>query len=101
MPNIKFSYLYRDSSNYKNFGFVVFDNPTDINLEELEKPLRAKLIDDTWFYASEWGLPNLYFNNIDIEANPTWHEFESLDYTEEAATNSLNALQVLLFKQLE
>jgi len=94
--NIKFSYLYRDSANYKNFGFVVLDNPTDINLEELENLIRSKLIDNTWFYASEWGLPNLYFDNMDIEADPTWHEFESLEYTEEAATNNLHNFQLLL-----
>ncbi|TSD64560.1 hypothetical protein FFF34_011660 [Inquilinus sp. KBS0705] len=90
MPNIKFSYLYRDSSNYKNFGFIVFDNSCNISLEGFEAIIRSKLIDDTWFYASEWGLSNLYFDTIDIEADPTWHEFESVEYTEDTATNSLS-----------
>jgi hypothetical protein len=36
MPNIKFNYLYRDGGNYKNYSSVIFRNPTNTDLAELE-----------------------------------------------------------------
>lgn len=42
---IKFSYLYRDAGNYKQYGSVVLDNPDNLSLEEIEKQIRANLID--------------------------------------------------------
>jgi hypothetical protein len=89
MQNIKFNYFYCDSSNYKNYGSVIFDNPTGIELSVIEEIIRLKLIDDTWFYASEWGIPNLFFALIDIEVDPTWHEFESVELTTVTATHQL------------
>ncbi|MBS1527442.1 MAG: hypothetical protein JST19_17475 [Bacteroidetes bacterium] len=60
MPNIKFSYLYRDGGNYKKFDSVVFPNPDNRNLSEIESLIRSKLIDETWFYADEWRVPELF-----------------------------------------
>jgi hypothetical protein len=82
MPNIKFSYLYRDGSNYKKFGYLVFANPDDVNLQELEDLIKSKLIYDTRFYADKWNLPELFTEYIDFRVDPTWHEFESVEYTE-------------------
>lgn len=89
MPNIKLSYLYRDSGNYKNFGAVVFANTSQIELSIVEKRIKNALIDDCWFYAHHWQLPNLRFNNI-TESDATWHEFESVDYTDEPANSALS-----------
>ena len=86
MPNIQLSYLYRNSSNYKNFGSVVFANSTNIELSIVEKRIKSCLIDGCWFYAQEWQLPDLRFADIN-ENDPTWHEFESLEYTEQPANS--------------
>ncbi|MDB5015400.1 MAG: hypothetical protein JWQ84_232 [Mucilaginibacter sp.] len=80
MPNIKFNYLYRDSANYKKFGYVVFSNHNNIELSELESLIRSKLIYETWFYADEWNLPELFLEHCDFRFDPTWHEFESVEY---------------------
>lgn len=53
MPNIKFSYLYRDGANYKKYDNVIFANPENIDLSELDILIKSKLIDKTWFYADE------------------------------------------------
>jgi hypothetical protein len=45
MPNIKFSYLYRDGSNYKNFGFVIFNDSQNIALPEVGTLIISNLID--------------------------------------------------------
>jgi len=93
MPNIKFNYLYRDSANYKKYGSIVFANPTNIDLLELETLIRSKLIDSTWFYADEWGMPELFFDTFDWKVDPTWHEFESVEHTDEKSIIPIYFLQ--------
>lgn len=83
MPNIKFSYLYRDGSNYKKYDFVIFANPDNVNLTELESLIKSKLIYDEWFYATEWNLPEFFTDYCDFRVDPTWHEFENLEHTDE------------------
>jgi hypothetical protein len=85
MPNIKFSYLYRDGGNYKTFTEVVFANPDNLSLSEIQAIIQSKLIDGTWFYADQWQLPELFPETFDITIDPTWHEFESVTFTPESA----------------
>lgn len=83
MPNIKFSYRYRDGANYKNHSFIIFNNPTDLALAEIEASILSKLIDNTWFYADKWNVPDLHFGTWDNEIDHIWHEFESIEFTDE------------------
>jgi hypothetical protein len=94
MPNIKFSYLYRDSANYKKYDYVAFANPENIDLSKLEALIKSKLIDGTWFYAEEWNLPELFLSTCDFRYDPTWHEFENVEYSDDVpeALISLNEL---------
>jgi len=85
MSNIKFSYLYRDGSNYKKYDSVVFSNPDGIDVAELENLIRSKLIDGEFFYATEWSLPEFFTEYVDFRIDPTWHEFVALAYTDEPA----------------
>jgi hypothetical protein len=43
------------------------------------------LIYGEWFYANEWKLPELFLEHYDFRIDPTWHEFESIEYTDETA----------------
>jgi len=70
----------------------VFANPTDIDLIELEALIRSKLIDDTWFYASEWGMPELFLDTFDWRIDPTWHEFERVEYTSDNSRSLLKKI---------
>ncbi len=83
MPNIKFNYLYRDGGNYKNYSSVIFANPDNIDLAGLEALIKSKLIYGEWFYVNEWKLPDLHFGVWDNEIDHTFHEFESVEYTDE------------------
>ena len=83
MPNIKFNYLYRDSANYKQFGYVVLANPDNVDIAELDALVRFRLIDEMFFYTTPWQLPKLFPNTFDPYIDPTWHEFESVEYTYE------------------
>jgi hypothetical protein len=86
MPNIKFSYLYRDGSNYKRFSHIIFSNPDDIDLQEFAALVKSKLIFETWFYADKWKLREIFTKYIDFRVDPTWHEFENIEYTDDATT---------------
>jgi hypothetical protein len=90
MPNIKFNYLYRCSGNYKKFISVIFANPDGIKLSELETLVKSKLIWDTWFHAEAWQLPEIFTDIVDFRTDPTWHEFESIEYADEPANSSIS-----------
>ena len=90
--NIKFSYLYRDGANYKNFNEVIFDNPYSRSKEEIETVIRNSLIDEMWFVAVKWNLPNMHFQEFpwNSEIDHEWHEFESIEETIEDATAKMS-----------
>ena len=81
MQNISFQYRYRDGSNGKNYGEVVFANSDNIEIQKAKAIIASKLIDETYFYAREWKLKNLYFGIYDDEIDPTWHEFICIEPT--------------------
>ena len=95
MPNIRFNYQYRDGANYKNHSFVIFDNPQQIKLDYLQPLIKSKLIDETWFYVDQWQLPDLHFGTWDNEIDHTWHEFESIEYTDETANTALDLIDFI------
>jgi hypothetical protein len=86
MPNIKLSYFYRDCGNYKNFGFVILSNSGNMEFSAVKALIASTLIDGQWFYAKEWLLPELFFDQINFQIDPSWHEFENIEYTFEPAT---------------
>jgi hypothetical protein len=94
--NIKLSYLYRDGGNYKNYSSLIFSNPSNVDLSELASLIQSKLIDSTWFYVNEWKLPDLNFGKWDNRYDPSWHEFESVEYTNEKVNTPLNLDELII-----
>ncbi|AWH84323.1 hypothetical protein HYN59_03970 [Flavobacterium album] len=80
--NLKFNYLYRDASNYKNYGSVIFSNPNSIPLILIENAVRGNLIDGEFFSSEDWQLPDLFFE-VKNSDDHIWHEFESIEATNE------------------
>lgn len=80
--NIKFSYLFRDSGNYKTFGYVVLSNPGGKTPEEFDGELRQYLIDGAYFYPEKIELPLLRNSEEGM-----WHEYEKSEVTEEKKTD--------------
>ncbi len=78
MPNnIRFHYLYRDSGNYKTFGFKDFANPGNLSLEEVRIKVIEKLISGEFFYPEESGIAKFRFHrNCD---DYSWYEFEFVE----------------------
>ena len=96
--NIKFSYLYRDGANYKQFNEVVFSNLTNLTLKEIEATFKEKLIDGQWFVAKDWKLLDMHFKKYtwDSKIDHDWHEFEEVGETSEDVTEENNIEDFLL-----
>jgi hypothetical protein len=84
--NIKFNYLYRDAGNYKQFGDIIFSNPENISLDCINESIKSHLIDGEYFVASKWQIPALFVFTFDKELDHSWHKFERIECTNEAAT---------------
>lgn len=76
--NIQFNYLYRDGSNYKKFGNVIFSNTTNIPFSDIENYIKSNLIDGEFFIASDWALPELFFE-VTNDDDHNWHEFYRIE----------------------
>jgi len=77
--NIRFNYLYRDAGNYKQYSWVVFSNPHNRALLEVEQTIRSALIDREFFNVTQWQLADLREQELDEELDHDWHEFESVE----------------------
>ena len=78
--NSKFNYLYRDASNYKQFGYVVFSG----EFTEQDKILMlGNLHEGDFFIPGNVGLPSLQekFESVSIDDHP-WHEINFIGETE-------------------
>lgn len=84
MQNIKFSYLYRDAGNYKQFGHVIFSNPNNIDIDYIGHNLKANLIDEEYFFADTLNIPPLFFYQTNADDH-LWHEFQNIEVTIEKA----------------
>ena len=90
--NIKFNYLYRDASNYKNYNSIIFSNSENLSITDIEKMITSNLIDQQFFVASKINIPEIFLSSEYgfNEDDHSWHEFESLEETDEAVTDELN-----------
>lgn len=75
--NSVFGYLYRDGSNYKAWGEVVFAGaPSD----ELRTRIVEALSDHEFFIAEQIRVPECFFDSWPrYEDDHCWHEFNSLE----------------------
>jgi hypothetical protein len=81
-PNIRFAYMYRDASNYKQHGEVIFSNETQLIAEEVEKQIRSFLNDGEYFIARQIHLEERFFDAPYDDDHP-WHEFVRAEATDD------------------
>jgi hypothetical protein len=84
--NVSFEYLYRDGSNYKNWGEVVLTTTSKLPIADLERQIQQGLIDGGNFVAEELCIPTLYFETKDVSVDHGWHEYASVSHTERPTT---------------
>jgi hypothetical protein len=80
VTNIRFAYLYRDGSNYKQHGEVIFSNEGLLPLAEVEKQIRRALNDGEFFIARQVHLEECFFTSLYDDDHP-WHEYAGIEWT--------------------
>ena len=91
LNNIRFNYLYRDASNYKKWGSVIFSNPDKLSLDDIEGNLTAYFDNQMYFIASHVDIPEvfLFINDYPFsEDDHFFHEYDSLEITDEDVNDS-------------
>lgn len=88
MNCIRFNYLYRDASNYKRWGAVIFSNPQGLTVERIEESLRNVFDQGELFIAHQLGLPELfpYITEPICEDDHCYHEYESVELMNRSST---------------
>ena len=99
IQNIKFKYLYRDFGNYKNVGSVVFPNPDNISIIEVNEELEKAFHQSIFFVAQQIGLQELFFKDFPSDDDISFHEFDGVEMSDEAP-NDLYKRTIKEFVQL-
>jgi hypothetical protein len=92
MQNIKFIYLYRDASNYKRWGEVVFANPDGITSGAIGTELERAFMADGLFIAHQIRVPEtlIYSDGVPTVDDHCFHEFDSVCLTAVRPTDKLH-----------
>ena len=101
MSNVKFRYLYRDGSNYKNWAEIVFRNPEKLGTGNITEHLE-KAFDDHLFIARQIRIPEVFsFPDGEFTSDDhCYHEFYSVEITDEAANDAEGRSIHLLLTQV-
>jgi hypothetical protein len=85
MNNLRFVYLYRDGSNYKQWANVVFSNPENLTHNDVERLLRDHFLEDGLFIADQLRMPEAFlWDKGDINFDDhCFHEFSNVELTKE------------------
>ena len=78
--NIRFVYMYRDASNYKQHGEVILPNETQRTVEEVDTQIRFLLSDGLFFIARQVQVEERFFDVVSEDDHP-WHEFVMVEAT--------------------
>lgn len=91
MANIRFNYLYRDGSNYKSWGEVIFLDPENLTVNEITARLLDAFLPDQQFIADQVSIPEkfLFINEKLTRDDHCFHKFDSVEICEEDATDAL------------
>ena len=84
MTNIRFVYMYRDASNYKQHGEVILPNETLLTVDEVHTQIRSLLSDGLFFIARQVQVEERFFAVVSEDDHP-WHEYVSVEATTDPA----------------
>ncbi len=82
--NIRFVYMYRDASNYKQHSEAILPNETLLTVEEVDKQIRSLLSDGLFFIARQVQVEERFFAVVSEDDHP-WHEYVSVEATTDPA----------------
>jgi hypothetical protein len=91
MANIRFKYFYRDGSNFKKWGTVIFSNAEELPVAAVAESLQKQMSPDGYFIASQVNVPEVFLFD-DYQLNPDdhcFHEFDSVEVIEDTANDRI------------
>jgi hypothetical protein len=90
MSNVRFQYLYRDGSNYKKWGDIVFSNVNDLSLDSILKSLRESFSEDGLFIAHQIRIPEVFLAGEypPNEDDHCFHEFADVEVVSDAPNDA-------------
>lgn len=97
MNNIKFIYLYRDGANFKSWGEVIFENPEQLALTEIERRLTNAFLPDKLFIANQISVPEkfMFLDGTFTTHDHCYHEFDCVEVCNEKPTDRRSISDVL------
>ena len=103
MNNIRFGYLYRDGSNFKSWGEVVFSNPEGLAVNEIEEKLLASFLPDNQFIARQIAIPEkfLFADGNFTKYDHCYHEFDCVEICQENPTDESERSIIDFLKEVE
>lgn len=103
MGNIKFVYLYRDGANYKSWDELIFTNPDQLTLDEIEDRLVSAFLVDQLFVANHISVPEkfLFLDGKFTKFDHCYHEFDHVEFCDEYPTDNLNRSITDFLKDVE
>jgi hypothetical protein len=89
MTAIRFCYLYRDGSNYKSWGEVIFSNSENLSAINITEKLLHAFLPDKQFIASQVSITEkfLFASGKFTEYDHCYHEFDCIEVCEEEPTD--------------
>lgn len=94
--NIKLTYLYRDTGNYKLWNEIVFSNRFEICLDIISRTIITNLIEGEFFIPEMWELPRLSFESFDPELDHSYHEFHEIEIASTNTSPEKDIVELLL-----
>lgn len=91
--SVRFSYIYRDASNYKGTGETIFAGSySDAEVDALVGRMRKAMSDGENFVASQVGVPSVFLWDSAGYAPDSddhgWHEFSCIELVDREPTDS-------------
>lgn len=102
MSNVKFVYLYRDGANYKIWDDVIFENPDNLSLDEIDRSINSSFLPDKLFIANQISIPEkfLFVEGNFTEHDHCYHEFDYIESCKEQPTDILNRSVASFLKEI-
>jgi hypothetical protein len=92
VANVKFIYLYRDGSNFKKWGDVIFSNPNQVSLDKIKAALTRAFQPDGLFIADQISVPEVFLytrGHVDADDH-CFHEFSDVEESTELPNDRLS-----------
>ncbi len=95
MANIRFQYSYTTHERLRRNTEIIFPNPDNLSLGEVEYGIKSRLKAGEQFDPYDFMVPALYGEYADFNVNSRLHNFDGIFTTTENPTDKRNIADFL------